>query len=244
MKRDISDYQFGKYRMLEPPIWGNHYGRALENFRKSAEAGDPRGAFMLGKMLLLRNEKEDDAAVGMMWLERAAGMGYQIAECFLRFYRSFGRPITRELLESVTLETEDADLLCLSGQLKFFDSPFTVFLKEEHPKTLEGIELLEKAADKGHLEAVRFLYESYFGYFWQVFPAPEKAKCWLETYLELTNDPLEQEEMDQFDYACTRMSKSRRNLLFYTQGRSCSQDLPENRGSLDDSFYDRFREEI
>ena len=70
----------------------------------------------------------------------------------------------------------------------------------------------------------------------------EKAKYWLEKYLQLTNDPLEQAELDNFEYACKRMMKSRRSLVFYTNSRSCSRDLPENRGSLDDSFYDKFRE--
>lgn len=242
MKPEATEYQFGKYQMLEPPVWGKHYGRALEKFRKSAEEGDPRGTFMLGKILLLWRKNESDAAIGMGWLEKAAAMGYKVADEFLRFYHGLGKPITRELLESVTLETEDADLLCLAGQLKFFDSPFTVFLKEEHPMTLEGIELLKKAADLGHLEAVHFLFEAYFGYFWQVFHDSEKAKYWLQKYLELTKDPLEQAELDNFEYACKRMMESRRELLFFTQGRSCSRDLPVNRGSLDDSFYDKFRE--
>ena len=87
---------------------------------------------MLGKILLLWSEREADAAVGIGWLEKAAAMGYPIAENFLRFYRSFGKPITRELLESVTLETEDADLLCLAGQLKFFDCPLSGFRNEGH----------------------------------------------------------------------------------------------------------------
>lgn len=242
MKLEYTDYQYAKYRMLEPPIWGNHYGKALENFQESAEAGEPRGTFMLGKILLLWSKNDDDAATGIRWLEKAADMGYQIAENFLRFYRGLGKPVTRELLESVTLEAEDADLLCLAGQLKFFDSPLAVFMGEEHPKTLEGIELLKKAAQMGHLEATRFLYEAYFGYFWQVFHDSEKAKYWLEKYLAMTVDPLEQAELDNFAYACKRMMKSRRELFFYTQGRSCSRDLPENRGSLDDSFYDKFRE--
>ena len=243
MQLEYTDYQYAKYRMLEPPIWHDHYEGALKNFEESAEVGEARGAFMLGKTLLLWSKNEADAAAGISWLEKAAAMGYPIAENFLRFYRSLGKPITRELLESVTLDTADADLLCLAGQLKFYDSPFTVFLKEEHPKTLEGIGLLKKAADLGHLEATCFLFEAYFGYFWQVFHDSEKAKYWLEKYLELTCDPLEQAELDNFEYACKRMMKCRREMLYFTQGRSCSRDLPENRGSLDSSFYDRFRPE-
>lgn len=243
MEREYTDYQYAKYRMLEPPVWGNHYGKALENFQESADAGEARGTFMLGKILLLWNKNESDAAIGMGWLEKAADMGYKIAKEFLDFYRTFGKPITRELLESVTLETEDADLLCLAGQLKFFDSPLAPFRGEGHPKALGGVELLKKAADMGHLEAVRFLFEAYFGYFWQVYHDSEKAKYWLEKYLALTADPLEQAELDNFAYACKRMMKSRRDLVFSTNSRSCSRDLPENRGSLDPSFYDRFRPE-
>ncbi|MBQ6997871.1 MAG: sel1 repeat family protein [Oscillospiraceae bacterium] len=228
--------------MLEPPVWGRHYEKALKNFEESAEAGEARGAFMLGKILLLWSEREADAAIGMGWLEKAAAMGYKIAEEFLDFYRTFGKPITRQLLEAVTLDTGNGDLLCLAGQLKFFDTPFDVFPKEAHPKTLEGIELLEKAAELGHPEAARFLFEAYFGYFWQVLHDSEKAKYYLEKYLALTGDALERAELDNFEYACQRMMKSRRELLFYTRGRVCSQGMPENRGSLDDSFYDKFRE--
>ena len=242
MDLEYTDYQYAKYRMLEPPIWHNHYQSALKNFEESAEAGEARGTFMLGKILLLWSESEADAAIGIRWLEKAAAMSYPIADNFLRFYRAFGRPITRERLEAVTLEEESPDLLCLAGQLKFFDTPFTVFLREEHPMTLEGIALLKKAADMGHLESVRFLFEAYFGYFWQVFHNSEQAKYWLEQYLKLTKDPLEQAELDNFEYACKRMMKSRREMLFFTQGRTSSQGLPENRGSLDDSFYDKFRE--
>ncbi len=241
MKLEISDYQYGKYKMLEPPIWGNHYEKALRNFEESAQAGEARGAFMLGKLLLLWSKKEADAAVGIGWLEKAAAMDYPIAEKFLRFYRTLGKPITRELLESVTIDTEDADLLCLAGQLKFFDCPLSGFRNEGHSKALEGIALLKKAADKGHLEAIRFLFEAYFGYFWQVFCDSEQAKYWLEKYLSMTVDPLEQAELHNFEYACNRMMKSRRELLFYTNSRSCSRDLPENRGSLDDAFYDKYR---
>ena len=243
MELEYTDYQYAKYRMLEPPIWHNHYESALKNFEESAEAGEARGTFMLGKILLLWSKNEADAGAGIGWLEKAAAMGYSIAENFLRFYRSCSQPITRELLESITLGTEDADLLCLAGQLKFFDSPLTTFRNEGHSKALEGVELLEKAADMGHLEAIRFLFEAYFGYFWQVYHDSEKAKYWLEKYLALTGDPLEQAELDNFEYACERMMKSRRDLVFYTNSRSCSRDLPENRGSLDSSFYDRFRPE-
>ena len=164
MKLEYTDYQYAKYRMLEPPIWHNHYESALTNFEESAEAGEARGTFMLGKILLLWSKNEADAAIGIRWLEKAAAMGYKVADEFLDFYRTFGKPITRELLESVTLETENAPLLCLAGQLKFFDCPLSGFRNEGHPKALEGIALLKKAAEKGHLEAVRFLFEAYFGY--------------------------------------------------------------------------------
>ena len=243
MELEYTDYQYAKYRMLEPPIRHNHYESAIKNFEESAEAGEARGTFMLGKILLLWSKNEADAAIGMGWLEKAAAMGYKIADEFLGFYRTFGKPITRELLESVTLETEDAGLLCLAGQMKFFDCPLSGFRNEGHSKALEGIALLKKAADKGHLEAIRFLFEAYFGYFWQVYHDSEKAKYWLEKYLERTKDPLEQAELDNFEYACKRMMKSRRDLVFYTNSRSCSRNLPENRGSLDSSFYDRFRPE-
>jgi len=241
MQREYTKYQYGKYRMMEPPLWAKHYEKALECFEESFEAGEPRGAFMLGKVLLLWSEKEEDAATGIRWLEKAAAMGYRIAEDFLGFYRAFGKPITREVLESVTLETENAPLLCLAGQLKFFDCPLSGFRNEGHSKALEGIELLKKAADLGHLEAVRFLFEAYFGYFWQVYHDSEKAKYWLEKYLALTGDPLEQAELNNYENACKRMMKSRRDLVFYTNSRSCSRDLPENRGSLDSSFYDKYR---
>ena len=243
MEREYTDYQYAKYRMLEPPIRHNHYESALKNFEESAEAGEARGAFMLGKILLLWSKNEADAAIGMGWLEKAADMGYKVADEFLRFYRGLGKPVTRELLESVTPETEDAGLLCLAGQLKFFDAPLSGFRDEGHSEALKGIELLKKAADMGHLEANRFLFEAYFGYFWQVYHDSEKARYWLEKYLERTKDPLEQAELDNYEYACKRMMKSRRDLVFYTNSRSCSRDLPENRGSLDSSFYDRFRPE-
>ena len=63
MEREYTDYQYAKYRMLEPPIWGDHYRKALEKFQKSAEEGEPRGTFMLGKILLLWSKNEADAAI-------------------------------------------------------------------------------------------------------------------------------------------------------------------------------------
>ena len=50
MEREYTDYQYAKYRMLEPPIWGDHYGKALEKFQKSAEEEEPRGAFSVSKV--------------------------------------------------------------------------------------------------------------------------------------------------------------------------------------------------
>ena len=235
------DYQCGKYAMLEPPVRVNHYRKALERFQKSAAAGEARGAFMLGKVLFLWGEKEEDRAVGISWLEKASAMGYIIADRFLEFTRAFGRPITREILEAVTLDCNDADLLCLAGQLKFFDTPFSAFPKDEHPVTMAGIELLKKAAALGHVEATRFLFEAYFGYFWQIYHNSDLAGYWLEKYLALTDDPVERAELDSFADACQRMWKSRLQLFYGSRVRSCSQGLPENRGSLDSSFYDRFR---
>ena len=241
MHRDITDYQFGKYFLLEPPIRFNHEAKILNNFRESADAGEPRGMFMLGKLLALWSSSSDQADIGLRWVERAAEAGYAIAGDFMRFYCTYPAKITRELLEAVTLESEDPDLLCLAGQLKLYDSPFNAFMRDEHPMTLEGIRFLEKAAQLGHLEAVRFLYESYMGYFWQIFHNKELARTWLEKYLAITVDPLEKQVLDQFDDSCNRVARGRLHLFYSSRVRSCSQGLPENRGSLDSSFYDRFR---
>ena len=36
MEREYTDYQYAKYRMLEPPIWHDHYESALKNFEESS----------------------------------------------------------------------------------------------------------------------------------------------------------------------------------------------------------------
>ena len=237
----VSRYQFGKYFLLEPPIRVHHEAKILNSFRKSADAGEPRGMFMLGKLLVLWSSNSDQAGIGLRWVERAAEAGYIIAGDFLRFYCTYPAPINRELLERVTLELEDPDLLCLAGQLKLYDSPFIVFMRDEHPMSLEGIKFLEKAAQLGNLEAIRFLYEAYMGYFWQIFPNAELARTWLEKYLAITNDPLEQKVLNRFGDYCKHVGDTRRHLFYETRVRYTSRNLPTGRGSLDSSFYDKFR---
>ena len=118
---------------------------------------------------------------------------------------------------------------------------YPVFNQLEYKAVDLGLSLIEKSADMGNIEAVHFLYECYMGYLWQVEWDDEKAKGYLEKYLNMTSDGIEEAILKDFDRLQKEIIKLRRDHRFYTVGRAISKGLPENRGSLDDSYYDKYR---
>ena len=235
------DYFFGSYKELEyVGIWPTRVKTMVSRFKKAVERGDPRAMYKLARVYLLSYTGETEAGVEL--LDRAIEYGYLIAENFKRFYNSLSSPITKALLDEVTLETEDADLLFLAGQMHMRYT-YPVFNQLEYKETQYGIALMEKAADMGNIEAVHFLYEAYMGYFWQVEPDGDKSREYLKKYLSMTEDEIEAAVLEDFDRLFADMRKTRMDSRFYTVGKALSNQLPGEGGSHDDSYYDKYRPE-
>ena len=234
-------YFIGSYKELENvSLFGNRMPTVKECFRKAIRLEDLRAAYKLGRIMLLA--KNGDRQEGLALLEQTADKGYTMAESFLEFYRSLSEPVTEELLKGVTLESENSGLLLLAGQMHM-RSTYPVFNQPEYAATQCGLALIEKSAQMGNLEAVHFLYECYMGYFWQIEPDKEKAQAFLKKYLSKTNDKIEAEILKDFDTFFDKVTSNRRDFRFETLSKSLSKDLPYNRGSLDDSYYDKYREQ-
>lgn len=233
------EYFVGSYKEFEhPDIWGYTTDKVIKLFEKAITHDDPRAIYKAARLLLLGESK--DAERGEELLNQAVERDYALAKSFRSFYDSLTTPITEALLCEVTLDTEDPGLLLLAGQMHLrFTYP--VFNQLEYKAVDLGLSLIEKSADMGNIEAVHFLYECYMGYFWQVEWDDEKAKGYLEKYLNMTSDGIEEAILKDFDRLQKEIIKLRRDRRFYTVGRAISKGLPENRGSLDDSYYDKYR---
>ena len=234
-------YYAGSYKEFEhPDIWGYNTDKVIKIFEEAISNDDTRAIYKIARLLLLGENK--DVERGEELLNQAVERDYALAKSFRSFYDSLTTPITAEKLRNVTLEIEDAGLLLLAGQMHLrFTYP--VFNQLEYKSVKYGLALIEKSADMGNIEAVHFLYECYMGYLWQVECDREKAKECLEKYLGMTTDEIEEEILKDFENYHKKIFQMKRDHRFYTLGRAISKGLPENRGSLDDSYYDKFRPE-
>lgn len=73
------------------------YGNIIEEFRKAAEAGDPRAQFCLGTCYKTGDGVEIDETEAAKWLRKAAEQGIQSTECEMLDFRPVLDPGQREL---------------------------------------------------------------------------------------------------------------------------------------------------
>jgi hypothetical protein len=240
LKSDKS-YFLATFKAFAPDLRGNRKSKVIEYYTKASGLGDLRARYKLAKALLLW--EDGDRALGMKYLRSCILFGYKPAREFYRFYKGLSEPVTLELLKTVTAECDNPHLLLLAGQMHIlFASPTSK--AAEYECTHYGMSLIERAAQLSHLESIHFLYECYMGYFWQIQPGKEKARKLLTKYLSKTKDKIESAVLSEFEDIFEAVTSNRHTFRYELMVKVTSAGLPPERGSLDPSFYDKFREEV